>query len=80
MVGKPLICRTENAQFVVLLSHVQQIEAHKIQFFAHFYRFVVPTTQDLAIFVTTTTTDRRQTTDKLIALPHTHACGIIIAM
>ena len=41
--GKPQACRTENARFVALVSHVQQFEAHRNQFFADIYQFVVVT-------------------------------------
>ena len=61
------------------MSHVQQSEAHRNQFFANIYQFVVitahtqmPRTQDLAIFVMTT--DDRQT--KPIALPLADARGV----
>ena len=40
-VGKPQTCWTENARFVALVSHVQQFEAHRNQFFTDIYGFVV---------------------------------------
>ena len=49
--GEPQAYRTENAQFVALVSHVQQFEAYRDQFFTDIYQFVVARIQDLAIFV-----------------------------
>ena len=42
-VGKPQACRTRTAPFVALMSHVWQYEAHRNQFFASIYQFVVVT-------------------------------------
>ena len=67
----------ENARFLVPVSHVQQFEAYRTQFFTNIYRFVVvnklqhaqmPRTRDLAISVVTMTA---------IALPLAHACGVM---
>ena len=62
----------ENAQSVALVSHVQQFEVHRNQFFTNIYQFVVVTAQmdlktsDLAIFVTTTTTTDDRHTNRLL--------------
>ena len=59
-VGKPQACRTENARFVALVSHVQQFKTYRNHFFTDIYRFIVltqtPRSRDLVIFVMTTTT------------------------
>ena len=39
----------EKAWFVVLVNHVQQFEAHRNQFFADIYQFVVVTAQTDAL-------------------------------
>ena len=43
-VGKPQACWTQDAQFLVLVSHVQQFEEHRNQFFTDIYRFIMLTT------------------------------------
>ena len=43
VVSKPQACYTKNARFVVLVSHIKQFEAHRSQFFADIYQFMVVT-------------------------------------
>ena len=62
---RPVNHRYAKRKMNALVSHIQQFEAHRKQFFADIYQFVVviahivyiqiPRTRDLAIFVTTGT-------------------------